>query len=204
MLLDGHRRLCEQPIDLSRLQRPGVALVRAELVVHERRSVRQRGPGVDDRRERLVFDLDKLGRVRCSASARRRDHGDGVTGIARLVDRYGQVPRCMRVLGREPGARQRALPLVRQVGARPRGHDIGVRERGPDVHRLDPRVRVRAAHDAEEDHSGQTHVVDPLRLALQKLRVLFSLDGRADEVADCDVRRSAHRATASIASTMFW
>ncbi len=45
---------------------------------------------------------------------------------------------------------------------------------------------------AEIDHPGDVHVVHPLRLPLEKLAVLFSLDRHADRSADFDLRRSAH------------
>jgi hypothetical protein len=194
----------EELLDLARLERPRVALVRAELLVDERRALRERRLGVDDGRQRLVLDLDELRRVLGRAAARRRDHGDRVARVPRLVDRDRLVLGRVRLLGRDPRARQRSLPLVGEIRAGPRGDDAGVGERGRHVHLRDARVRVRAAHDAEEHHPGGAHVVDPLRLALKELLVLLAVDRRTDAVADLDLCRSGHRATASIASTMFW
>ena len=153
-LLDRDGGLGEQPVDLARVELPRVAAVRAELLVDERRALCERRLGVDDDRQRLVVDLDELRRVLGGAAARRRDHRDRVADVARLVDRERLVLRRIRVLGRNPRARQRALPLIGEVGARPRRDDARVREGRVDVHVLDSRVRVRAAHDAEKDHPG--------------------------------------------------
>ena len=171
--------------------------------MHERRTVRQRSLGIDDDGKRLVLDLDELHRILGGAAAQCCDHGNGIAGISRLVDCDRLVLRRVRVLGREPRARQRAVPLVGDVLARPGTDHLCMRERGRDVDLRDARVRVRAPHDPEIDHAGDVHVVHPLRLPLEKLAVLFSLDRHADRSADFDLRRSAHPATAPIASTMF-
>ena len=203
-LRHGHRGLREQTVDLTRFERPRVARIRPELVVDEWRTVRERGLRIDDRRQRVVLDLDQLCRILRGAAARRCDHRDRVAGVPSLVDRHGLVFGSVRVLGRDPRAREGALPLVGEIRAGPRGDDAGVRERRRDVHLGDARVCVRAAHDAEIDHPVDTHVVHPLRLSLEELLVLFPLDRGADSRADLNFDRSSHRATASIASTMFW
>ena len=95
------------------------------------------------------------------------------------------------------------MPLVREVGARPRCDDVRVRERRRDVDTRDTRVRVRAAHDRQVDHPRRAHVVDPLGLADEELLILFALDGGADRLADLELDRGGHHATASIARTMF-
>ena len=171
--------------------------------MHDRRAVLQCRPGIDDRRKRLVLDHDQLRRVLRGAAARRRDHGNGVTGIARLVDRNRLVLRRIRILGRKPRAGQRALPLLGDLRTGPGADDVCMRERGRHVHLHDARVRIRAAHNAEVHHPGDAHVVHPLRLSLKQLLVLFTLDRDADRPADLDLHRRGHRATAEIASTMF-
>ena len=73
-LADGHVGLGEQPVDVARGEVPRVAAVGAELLVHERRALLERGLGVDHGRQRLVVDLDELGRVLAPrrGSSRRR------------------------------------------------------------------------------------------------------------------------------------
>jgi len=170
----------------------------------ERRAVRKRSFDVGDRRQRLVVDLDELDCILGGFAAGRDDDGDCVAGIANLVGRERLVRRGIRVFGRQPRARQRCLPVLVEIFARPRGDHTGVRHRRPDIDTRDPRVRVRRTDDAEKHHPGQLHVVDPLRLPLEKLLVFLALDRRADNPAYDDFARPTHRATAPIASTMFW
>src|SRR5262249_20655958 len=128
----------------------------------------------------------------------------GVACVARLVDGDRQVRWSVRVLRRDPGARQRALPLVGEILSGPRRDDVGVREGRLDVHTVDARVREGASYDAEGDHARGPHVADPWTLAFGELLVFLPLDRRADDGADRCLRRRAHPVTAAMASTMFW
>ena len=98
--------------DVVGLELPDVALVRAELRVDERRAVLERLLDVGDRRERLVLDLDELGRVLGERAGLGDDDGDTVALVARLVGREREVRRHLDVLGHRPGARQPALPVL--------------------------------------------------------------------------------------------
>ena len=186
------------------LELPRVAAVRLDVVVDERRAVGERRLRIGHGRQRLVLDLDELGGVLGRGAAGRDDDRDAVADVARLVRRERQVQRRLRVLGRQPRARQAAVPLLGEVVAGPGGDHVRVRKGRRDVDAADARVRVRAAHDGEVDHAGQAHVVDPLRLAADERQIFLALDRDADHVAGRELRLRAHPATASIASTMFW
>ena len=105
------------------LELPDVALVRAEVLVDERRPVLERLRHVAVRRERLVLDLDELGRVLRERAALRDDDGDPVPLIASLIGREREVRRHLDVLGHRPCARQPALPVLGEVGAAERRDD---------------------------------------------------------------------------------
>ena len=203
-LAHGYLRVREQPLHLALLKLPCVAAVRAELLVHQRRTLGQRSLRIDDRWKRLVLDLDQLGRILRAAAAQSGNDGDRVARVAHLVDRQRLVLRRVGVLSRDPRTRQRAVPLVNEVGTRPRADDVGVRERRTDIHVHYARVRVRASHNVQVNHPRGTKVVHPLGLPLEKLPVLLPRDRRSDHPPDLDLDRSSHDATASIASTMFW
>ena len=64
-------------LDVVGLELPDVALVRAEVLVHERSAVRERLLDVGVRRERLVVDLDELRRVLREGTALGHDDGHG-------------------------------------------------------------------------------------------------------------------------------
>ena len=129
-LLHGHGRVAEDALDVAALELPGEAVVRAEVVVEDRRAVGERLLGVDHGRKLLVVDLDELGRV-LRQSARLGDHDrDAVALVAHLVGGERAVHRLLGVLGDEPDARERGRPVVGEVGAgeRPRRRP---RPRGP-------------------------------------------------------------------------
>ena len=108
----------DRRLDVVGLELPDVALVRPEVLVHERRAVLERLLDVGDRRERLVVDLDELGRVLRERTALGDDDRDAVALVAGLVDRERVVRRHLDVLGHRPGAGEAALPVVREVGTR--------------------------------------------------------------------------------------
>ena len=182
VLLHGDRRLGEEPVDLARLQRPGVRAVLLVLVVDERGRVAHRLPDVSDSRERLVVDLDELRGVLRERTALGNDDRDAVPRVARLVRAQRPVLGNVAVAGDGPCARQRARPFVGEVGPRERRHDAVRRLRLREVDLRDLRVRVRAAHDRHPEHPGEHHVVDPARLAAKQACVLFALDRGADVV----------------------
>jgi hypothetical protein len=137
------------------------------------RALGQRGLGVVQRRQLLVFDLDQLDRVgRHVAVVRDHEHdllvleqhlalGEHRLDIAREGRHVVQV-QGLQVLGREhgPHARQR----------------LGFR----GIDRLDTRVAVLAAHEVAEQHARQLQVIDVVASALDEADVLLALAGAAD------------------------
>ncbi len=117
-LLDGDVRLGEELVDvLAALERPRVAVVRAELLVDERRAVGHRGLDVGDRRERLVVDLDQLRGVLRERAAPGDDDGHAVARVARDGRREREVRRVVDVVGHWPRHRQRRGPVLLELGA---------------------------------------------------------------------------------------
>jgi len=86
-------------------ERPGEAPVGAELGVHEH-LVLQRRLHVDDRRQRLVVDLDGLEGIRRRVTVTRDDDRHRVADVPHLVDGERRVGRQLHVLGHGPRARQ--------------------------------------------------------------------------------------------------
>ena len=192
-------------LDVAGLELPDVALVRAELLVHEGGSVCQRLLDVGVRRKRLVIDLDELRCILCERAARGDDDRHGIALVARLANRERIVRRRLDVFCHRPGARQAALPVLREVGTRER-RDDALRSAGRlEVHTRDARAWVRAADDDHVRHRRQCHVVDEGSLSAQERRVLLALDGGSDE-ARCDLGRAhdATPATDATAWTMLW
>ena len=139
--------------------------------------------GVDDRRQRLPLDVDRLERV------------DGLLG--RLGDDRGDpFPRPLDAVGRErsrrvdvvldaggpagrPGHRQRVVRDVRPDDDR---HDAGHRLGRRDVDRADVGVRVRAAQDGQVGHPSHLDVVEIAALAGDEPWILDALDRGAENV----------------------
>ena len=116
-LLDRNFRIRELFLDLAGGEVPRVAAVRAEVVVDDRCAVLERALRIDDRGQGVVLDLHELGRVACFAPRLRDYYGHAVARIPSLVDGERPVIRLLRILGREPRARQRRLPLVGEIVA---------------------------------------------------------------------------------------
>ena len=196
----GDRRL-----DVVRLELPDVALVRAELLVHERRAGCERLLEVGNGRQRLVVDLDELGSVLREGAALGDDDGDGVTLVPRLVDCDGPVRRCLDVLRDRPCARQSARPVLREVCAREGGDHAFGGTGGIQAHALDAGTRVRVADHGQVDHSRQREVVDERSASTQERRVLLALDGGADDaLAGLGGGHDATPAADATAWTMLW
>ncbi len=140
-----------------------------QVVADQRCRRRERGAGVDDRRQRLVLDRDQLQRVPGRVPVPRDDERDLLALEPDLVGReHG-----LHVAGqrRHPG---QALRL--QVGAGQHGLDHRVRLRRGDVDGQDPGVRVRTAQDRPVQHAWQPQVVDERALAADEARVFLARD----------------------------
>ena len=141
----------------------------AGLVVADQRRVGvERLAGVDDRRQRLVLDVDQLQRVVGRVLVGRDHERDLLALEADLVAReHG-----LRVVGDRRHPRQ--AERLEVLGGDDRG-DVGVRERPRRVDRDDARVRVRAAQDGAVHHARQPDVVQVGALAADEARVLLAL-----------------------------
>ena len=167
---------------------------------------------VHDHLERLVVDLDELGRVARKLAGLGDDGDDGLADVAHLADgerevldvRAGHARDLEERVGerRDLLARQRPVDAVDRLGRR-------------DVDPRDVRVGVRAAHEVEVAHPVPLDVVDEDALALQEALVLLALDALAApallrrlDLLGGDRRLGhlghlGHFATAFTASTMF-
>ena len=146
------------------------------VVVEHRRVGVLRLARVDERRQRLVVDLDELGRVARELARLGDDRDDRLADVAHLADREREVldvrARRARDLEERIGERRDLLAGQRPVDAVDR---LGRR----DVDARDVRVRVRAAHEVEVAHPVPLDVVDEDALALQEALVLLALDALA-------------------------
>jgi hypothetical protein len=159
-----------------------VRLVRAEILVHERRPLRQRLLGVDDDGQRVVLDEDLLGGVHHAVLVVADDDRDRLADV--LDGAAGQRPR-LRALdlhpGRHPGHRERRLEV--EVVAREHAVDAGERLRALGVDRDDPGVRLRGAHDRHVEHPGEDDVVDVAPAPGDHPGVLLAAQRLADPLA---------------------
>ena len=156
----------------------------ARLVVADQRRVGvERLAGVDDRRQRLVLDVDQLERVVRRVLVGRDHERDLLALEADLVAReHG-----LRVVGdrRHPGEPER----LEVLGGDDSG-DVGVRERPRGVDRDDARVRVRAAQHRAVDHPRQPDVVEVGALAADEARVFLALQAtEADRALGLGARK---------------
>ena len=152
--------------------------VRAGVLVEDRRIRILRAPGVDQRVERLVLDLDQLGRVARELAGRSDDRGDRLADEARLADRERVV------LDLVPGRHRHLEERVgedRDLVAGQRPVDVLELERPRDVDRLDLGVRVRRADEVDETHAVPLDVIEEDALALDEAPVLLPRDAGADE-----------------------
>ena len=207
--LDRDVGLGERLVDLAGVELPDVALVRPEVVVHERCVGVERLGDIRDHLERLVLDLDELGRVLRDRPRLRHDDCDTVADVPRLVEREREVRRHPDLFGDGPRAGQRAGPVGCELRAAEGGDDALDLPRGGEVDLADPRVRIRAADDGEPDLARKVDVVDELAVAGDELPVLLARDRRADDAAGGERLGGGHHAStptaaARTAATMFW
>ena len=123
------------------------------VVADQRRVGVERLARVDDRRQRLVLDVDQLQRVVRRVLVGRDHERDLLALEAHLVAReHG-----LRVVGDRghPGQAERL-----EILGRDDGRDVRVGERLRGVDRDDAGVRVRAAQDRAVHHPGQPDVVE--------------------------------------------
>ena len=173
--------------------------------------VLQRLLPVEHERQRLVLDLDELGRVARELASPRSHRGDRIPDVPHLADREGVV------LDVRAGRRRELEERIgedRHLVAGECPVDAVELERLRDVDGLDPRMRIRRAHEVDEAHLVPLDVVEEDALALDEALVLLARDVLPDEagldLGLLDDERLvlgdaglAHCAAARMASTMF-
>ena len=145
------------------------------------------GCGVDDRRQHLEIDVDRIGEVLRFGAGRRDAGGNGLADITDLVRGQRRIARDLEPVD----LRHRPhLGEARQVA---RGEDpsLGV---GRDGDGLDAGMRVRAADKRHVLRVRQLHVGDELPAAVQVARVFLAQQRGAD--AEPGARRRVHHAVA--------
>ena len=152
---DGRGRLGEQLVHLAGVELPGVAAVRAELVVDQRGTLGEGGLRIDHRVERLVVDGDELGRVRGERGAVCDDDRN------RLADEPHAVAgehrnRHVGNLGAFGGVDREAARAALHVAPRQDETDAVARRRGRDVDLVHARVRERTPHERGVQRVWQT------------------------------------------------
>jgi hypothetical protein len=187
------------------LELPQVALVRSEVLVDDRRAVRERLLDACDRRERLPVDVDELGGVLCERARLSDDYRNRIALVPRLVGGEGEVRRHLDVLGHGPCARESSCPLIREICARVDGDHALRRAGGVEVHALDACARVGAAHDDHVRGARERQVLDVRASTTQERRVLLALDGGSHHLGSClDRGHDATPAADATALTMLW
>jgi hypothetical protein len=160
----------------------------ALLVVADDRRVRiARLARVDDRRERVVLDIDELERVARRVAVVGDDERDLLALKAHFVGRQDGLG----VVGQRRHPRE--VQALEVLAGDDRAH-LRMGECGRRVDRDDARVRERAAQHGAVEHAGQVDVVDVVALAADEARVLLALE--APE-ADGTFLNGGHQAVTS-------
>jgi hypothetical protein len=131
--LDDDVGFIEGFVDVPRAQGPGVALVRSQVLVYERRTFFERRLDVNHCRERLVVYAYKLEGILGLVAVGREHDGDAVARVVHLSTRQRPVVRDLDVLRHRPAAGDTERPLIGQVLA---GKDLdhpGPLLRGRDI-----------------------------------------------------------------------
>ncbi len=169
-------------------------LVCAERLVHERPSLERR-LGIDDDRQRVVFDDHVLDRVADGVAILPDHDRDRVTDVVDDPARERPVLGVVDVdAGRHPRHRQRGRKLQRVI-AGVDGVDPGPRGGGRGVDRDDLGVRLGRADERRPKHPGERDVVDVARAAGDQRWVLLATQEAADMTARGGLLSDAHADT---------
>ena len=183
------RRARERGVEVALADGEGADEIGAEFLVDDRTARAQRLLRVDDGRQRIEIEADQLRGVLGGVAALRDDDGNRLADVADLV--MGQ----QRLLGIDelvldlggPFARQRELRVrhrrqqPREVGAAQHIGDARRRSGTRRIHRVDARMRDRAAHEHRVQHVRQRKIGDELAAPGQQPLILAAQDGAADE-----------------------
>jgi hypothetical protein len=182
-LLDDHRGLVEDPVDVAVAQLPGVELVAVELLVDDVGAFGHRLLDAVDHRQLVVVDLDRLGGVDGVLAAVGHDHGDDLAHVADpvlghrpVVGDAGVLGRLARIgaAGHRPGTGHGRGPLGGDLLAGEHGHHPGQLLGRGGVDRGDVGVGDRAARERQPQHARQGDVVGVAALAGDQLGVLLA------------------------------
>ena len=143
--------------DIARLARLLARRIGEQVFVQERRARPHRLANVHHRRQQLVIDLDEPDRLRGDVRARRRDRGEGVTAVERLVPGHDVAAHVAEVHV-APLAQVRDAAALREIRGRDHREHPRQRRRLARVNGLDPRVGMRTAQHLAMRHPRQLHV----------------------------------------------
>ena len=189
--LDDHVGAVEQALD-GRSAELGHHVARRLGEHHD--VVRHRGRAVDDRRERVVVDLDQLGRVVPEPRVLRDDGDDGLAHEPHAVA-CEHRPQLRVVEVREERGRDEIGQA--DVGGGHHRDDTGCGPRGIDVDRADQRVRERRAHERHVQRVVEVDGADVLAAAGEQARVFG-----ADDAASEDAHQSSPSSTAALSCSI--
>ncbi|PWU19545.1 MAG: hypothetical protein C5B48_13415 [Candidatus Rokuibacteriota bacterium] len=137
-----------------------------------------RVPGVDERRQDVVIDLDQLARVDRDGAIDRDDDRHRLTGVADTVGRERRLK-----IGRVHCLCALAYRNARHAGEIGRGQTrehAGMSESTSPVHAANSRMGVRAAHDDSVRHPGAREVIHVPAAADKEAGIFEASDRRAD------------------------
>ena len=199
-LAEDVRGAGERRIDVARLEFDVREVVSAEVVVQHRRPRRERRFRIDDRRERLVVDLDQLGRVLGDVARARDDDRDRLADVAHAVDGQHAPDAGLRL--RPGGDRRGERREIEQILAGDDERDTleGACSRGVDSD--DPGMGIRAAVEGDMERAGRLDVVEVRSPAREEARVLGAHHSGADVTAGHPASSRRARAARCTASTM--
>jgi hypothetical protein len=187
------------------------AEVRAQLLVHQRAALGQRGQRIEDRRELLVVDDDEFRRVLSRGPAGGGDEDDRFADVPDDAGCQGRLqPRDHARPGQEPPP---SGAVRREVLGGEDGQDLRRRQCRGGVDAGDPAGGDRGSHEGDVRLARRGHVVDEAPPTHQQGGVLAAPDPPAH--VRRARRRPGHRApsppesciasaAARTASTMVW
>ena len=180
-LAEDVRGARERPVDVARLELDVREVVVAQLVVQQLRPRRECLLRVEHRRQRVILDVDQLGRVLGDGARRRDDGGDRLAHETHAVEREHVAGAGLGLRSRRDRCRE-GRQVAQVLAADDQGDPVeGARPR--DVDRDDPSVGVGAAAEGDVQRARRLDVVEVDAAACQEARVLDSHDAGADVAA---------------------